>query len=418
MPVSTETSSDQIIRIAAKGDGVTVDGRHIAFSAPGDLVQVNGGLVKGPHHIDPACQHFRQCGGCSLQHLDQSSYLQFVEDRVVHALARQEVEPNYIHPPSVSPPKSRIRASLRAAKIGKELKLGFSGSGSHRIIDLEQCEILDPQLFSIIAPLRRYLSKVTPKKHDINIEMTLVDQGVDLIIKNYLPEGLEAFESLPQFARDLKLARLSIDSGYGPETQWEPEPVTVTFDGISVAFPHGGFLQATNHGQALLVKKMNECLDGAKLIADLFSGLGTFALNCGKDRKVYAAEASRDAIIALQAAANLSGRSIFTEHRDLFRRPLDKDELNRFDAVILDPPRAGARDQVAQLAQSDVGKICYISCNPASFARDAKTLVAGGYELEDVSPVGQFLWSTHVELVASFVKKLAQAGKSSSQTTP
>ena len=404
MPVNSETSSDEIVRVAAKGDGVTADGRHIAFSAPGDVIQSNGGLVKGPHHIDPACQHFRQCGGCSLQHLDQSSYLQFVEDRVVHALAGQGIEPSHVCPPSVSPPKSRIRASLRAAKIGQDLKLGFSGSGSHRIIDLEQCEILDPQLFSIIAPLRRYLSKVAPRKHDINIDMTLVDQGVDLIVKNYLPEGLEAFESLSQFARQLELARLSIDSGYGPETQWEPEPVTVTFDGISVAFPHSGFLQATNHGQALLVKKMVECIGNSKLIADLFSGLGTFALNCGTDRKVYAAEASRDAITALQTAANSSGRPVFTEHRDLFRRPLDKNELNRFDAVILDPPRAGAREQVAQLAQSDVGKVCYISCNPASFARDAKTLVTGGYELEDVSPVGQFLWSTHVELVASFSK--------------
>jgi len=405
MSVSESDNQNVIIRVAAKGDGITGDGRHIPFAAPGDELRSDGGLAIGPHHVDPPCQHFKQCGGCSLQHLDQRSYVQFVHDRVAFALEGQGVVPANIDHPIVSRPKSRIRASLRAAKFGKDLKLGFSGSGSHRIIDLEHCEILSPKLFGIIHPLRRFLSPIAHKKHDLNIEMTLVDQGVDLTIKNYMPEGLEAFEALSKFAKDNDLARLSVDSGYGPETQWEPEPVTITFDGVAVAFPHGAFLQPTPDGQDALVAKMLTFVSDAKLIADLFAGLGTFALNCAGNRKIYAAEASRDAIGALQAVANSSGRQIFTEHRDLFRRPLDVSELNRFDAVVLDPPRAGARDQITQLAQSDVPKICYISCNPASFARDAKTLCDAGYMLENISPVGQFLWSTHVELVSSFVKR-------------
>ncbi len=391
-----------ITRVAAKGDGVTSDGRFVAFSAPGDQLADDGGLIKGSHHIEAVCQHFQQCGGCSLQHLDAETYSQFVKERVANALEGQDVFVEKIHPPLISKPNSRIRASLRAAKIGSELKLGFSGAGSHRIVDMQQCEILHPDLFAVIKPLRTFLDTVARKKHDFNIEMTLVDQGVDLTIKNLQPEGLEAFERLSKFAQDAGLARLSIDSGYGPETQWEPVPVTVTFGGIAVSFPHGAFLQPTEDGKNVLISRMQEVVGDARLVADLFSGLGTFALSLGNERKIYAAEASRDTIGAVKLASNSSDRQVFAEHRDLFRRPLSNDELNRFHAVILDPPRAGARDQVTQLAQSSVEKICYISCNPASFARDAKTLCSAGYQLKQIWPVGQFLWSTHVELVSHF----------------
>jgi 23S rRNA (uracil1939-C5)-methyltransferase len=402
MLVTEPADKNLIMRVAAKGDGVTSDGRFVAFSAPGDELLEDGGLSKGLHHVEAPCRHFQQCGGCSLQHLDDQTYRRFVQDRIINALEGQGLSADIVHEPFISEPKSRIRASFRAAKIGKELKLGFSGSGSHRIIDMQQCEILHPDLFTVVAPLRKFLSTVARKKHDLNIEMSLVDQGVDLIIKNLEPEGLEAFERLSKFAQDAGLARLSIDSGYGPETQWEPDPVTVTFNGIPVPFPHGSFLQPTNDGRDILISNMRNIVGEAKLVADLFSGLGTFALSLKGNQKVYAAEASRDAIGALKSTANISGRQIFTEHRDLFRRPLSAEELNRFQAIILDPPRAGAKDQVTQLAQSDVQKICYISCNPASFARDAKTLCASGYTLKKIWPVGQFLWSTHVELASHF----------------
>lgn len=402
--MSTETDPNVILRIAAKGDGVTADGRHIAFSAPLDRLNDDGGLIKGPHHVEPPCQHFKACGGCSLQQLDPESYAQFVIDRVAYALEGQGLTVGTLHPPQVSSRKSRIRASLRGAMMGKVFKLGFSGAGSHRIIDLKQCEIMRPELFAVIAPLRNFLKSVARRKHDMNVEMSLSDQGVDLCIKNYEPENLEQREALAAFAQSIGLARLSVDNGFGPETQWEPEPVTVTFDGIAVALPHNSFLQPTSDGKAALVAAMLETVSDTKLIADLFAGLGTFTFALGDGHKVYAAEGSRDAIGALKMAANLSGRQIFTEHRDLFRRPLSPEELNRFGAVILDPPRAGARDQIAQIAQSEVPKVCYISCNPASFARDAKQLCDAGYKLDALWPVGQFLWSTHVELVSSFTK--------------
>ncbi len=395
---------DLIIRVAAKGDGVTSDGRHIAFSAPLDRLNDEGGLIKGPHHVEPPCQHFQSCGGCSLQHLDAESYTRFLTDRVAYALEGQGLQAERMHPPRISQPKTRIRASLRAAKLGDQFKLGFSGAGSHRIVDLQQCEIMAPELFALIAPLRKFLKSTSRRKHDMNIEMTLVDQGVDLVISNYEPEGLEQREALSDFARTNGLARLSVDGGYGPETQWEPEPVTVTLNGTAINFPHSGFLQPTRDGQQVLIAAMREAVGDARLVADLFAGLGTFTLALAEDQKVYAAEGARDAIGALKLAANHSTRQIFCEHRDLFRRPLSVEELNRFDAVILDPPRAGARDQIIQLAQSDVAKICYISCNPASFARDAKQLCDAGYKLRQVWPVGQFLWSTHVELVSSFTR--------------
>lgn len=403
--MSTEIDPNVILRVAAKGDGITADGRHIAFSAPLDRLNDDGGLIRGPHHVEAPCRHFKECGGCSLQQLDDQSYSQFVIDRVVYALEGQGLSAGKLHPPQISKPKSRIRASLRAAMMGSTFKLGFSGAGSHRIVDLKQCEIMRPELFDIIAPLRVFLKSVARRKHDMNVEMSLADQGVDLCIKNYEPESLEQREALAHFAKANGLARLSVDNGYGPETQWEPEPVTVTFDGLAVALPHNSFLQPTSDGKTALVAAMLETVGDTKLVADLFAGLGTFTFALGEKCKVYAAEGSRDAIGALKMAANLSGRQIFTEHRDLFRRPLSPQELSRFGAVILDPPRAGARDQVVQIAQSDIPKICYISCNPASFARDAKQLCDAGYKLDVLWPVGQFLWSTHVELVSSFSKE-------------
>jgi 23S rRNA (uracil1939-C5)-methyltransferase len=176
----------------------------------------------------------------------------------------------------------------------------------------------------------------------------------------------------------------------------------VTFGGVPVAFPAYSFLQATQDGEAALAEAVRPALSKVRAFADLFCGLGTFALTLGEGKAVYAAEAGRDLILALKMAANPGGRKIAADHRDLFRRPLVPEELDRFGAILLDPPRAGAREQAMQLAQSKVPAIAYISCNPGSFARDASILVEGGYVLESVKPVGQFRWSTHVELAAVF----------------
>lgn len=395
------TDSDLIVRIAAKGDGITADGRHVPLSAPGDRLTTQG-LQHGPHHASPPCAHFPDCGGCQLQHLDEESLAVFVRDRVGGALAGQGVEPGQLLPAYLSPPFSRRRASLKAERKGRQVEIGFSSEGSHRIVDMRMCDVLHPAIFALVAPLRALLQHVLPDRRAAYARATLADQGVDLLLEGIAAEGLAASESLTAFAQHHALARLTIDDGFGPQTLWEPDPVTVTFGGVAVPFLPFAFLQATADGEAALLDAAAAALGNAKSLADLFCGLGTFALGLGEGRLVYAAEAARDAVLALKQAGNRAQRRLGVEHRDLFRRPLTPQEAGRFDAVLLDPPRAGAREQAAQLAQAAVGTIVYISCNPSSFARDAKTLVEGGYVLESVLPVGQFRWSTHVELVGIF----------------
>ncbi len=396
------TETNEIIRVAARGDGVTADGQYIAHAAPGDILDPAGGLIHGPHHATPPCQHFPICGGCQLQHLDDDSLRTFIAGRVSHALATQQVTADEIMPVHLSPPAARRRVAVRSAWVGTQFQLGFSTEKSHRIIDLRQCDVMAPELFALIDPLRKFLNPLIERRRDVQIKLAVVDQGIDVMIENWVARNLSDHEALSEFAQKHALARLSLDEGYGPVSFWEPEPVTVTLGGVAVAYPPYGFLQATPDGEAALVAAARTIIGDAKAIADLFAGLGTFALSLAQGRKVYAAEADHEPIIALKTAAGRAGLAIFGDHRDLFRRPLTPDELNKFEAVILDPPRAGAKEQVTQLAASTVANIAYVSCNPASFARDAKTLVAAGYELKRVWPVGQFRWSTHIELVGHF----------------
>jgi len=396
------TDPGRIIRIAGKGDGVTADGRHVPMSAPGDRLDADGVLERGPHHIDPPCVHYPECGGCQLQHLDDESYADYVRGRVAGALAGQGLEPGVVLPAHISPSHTRRRAGLKAARFGKKLVLGFSGEGSHRIVDMRMCAVLHPALFALVEPLRALLGPMVTDRRSAQVKMTLADGGVDLLIEGVSADGLEESERLTAFAASFALARLTIDDGDGPQTRYEPEPVTVTFGGVAVSAPPFAFLQATQDGEAALIDAVRPALADARVWADLFSGLGTFALSLGDGKRTYAAEAARDMVLALKMAANRAGRQLAGDHRDLFRRPLIPEELDRFEAVLLDPPRAGAREQAAQIAHSRVPAIAYVSCNPSSFARDAKMLVEGGYVLERVQPVGQFRWSTHVELAAVF----------------
>ena len=395
------SDAEPIVRIASRGDGVTAGGRHAAMAAPGDLLEADGSVTPGPHHAKPLCRHFPDCGGCQLQHVDDAAYAGYLFDRVSWALTAQGIAPPEIRPAHLSPPRSRRRASLSGARRGNGFQLGFKEEGSHRIVDMHECHILRPELFALVAPLRQLLSRLVGRQA-ATVRLTLADQGADVLIEGIEAEGLASAEALTDFAQKHDLARLAIDGGYGAETRWEPEPVTVTLSGVPVNLPANSFLQAAEDGEAALIAAVREVVGEARAVADLFAGLGTFAL--ALDRKVTAAEASRDAAMALQAAAHRSRRPITVAHRDLYRAPFDPKELAAFDAVVLDPPRAGAQEQVKMLAQSTVPRIAYVSCNPPTFGRDAKILVDGGYRVDWARPVGQFRWSTHVELVAAFVR--------------
>jgi len=387
--------AEEIVRIAARGDGVTSSGRHVPFGVPGDVLLDDGALAPGPHHQEPPCRHFPECGGCQLQHVGDEAYRGYLFSRVETALAQHGLAAE-IREPYLSPPNSRRRASFRALKTAQGVLLGFNAAKSHRIVDMRENYILRPELLELLQPLRSLLGTLLPHKHPAEVQMTLLDQGVDLLLKGVEPKDFEAMEALTSFAAEQRLARLSVDQGVGPETIFEPVPATISLSGVMVPFPVGGFLQATEDGETALAHAVGEAVDGGR-IADLFAGLGTFALAAGAE---YAAEASRDAAAALKRAAP----SMHVEHRDLYRRPLDTAELAPFDGVILDPPRAGAEEQVRALAASMVRRIAYVSCNPATFARDAKTLVEAGYKLAWIRPVGQFRWSTHVELAADFLR--------------
>lgn len=394
-----------IVRIAAKGEGATADGRYAELAAPGDVIEADGSLTKGPNHVEPPCRHFPACGGCQLQHLSESALATYVFDRAIGAAKGQDIVSGKVTPPHLSPANSRRRATLHAQGIGKRVVIGFREQGSHKIIDMRECHVLAPEMVAIVAALRTLLEGWGDRKLGVDVELAMADQGLSVGLKGLKVEGLKRIEALLDFSRDNHLARLTIDSGYGPEGVWEPEPVTITLGGTAVSLPPGAFLQATRDGEAVLAQAAREWVGDAPTVADLFSGLGTFAFALASaTTKVLAVEAARDTHLACQSAARMNGRPVHCLHRDLFRNPLRVEELDRFAAVLLDPPRSGAQEQVDQIAASTVPRVVYISCNAASWARDAVRLIAGGYRLAEVRPVGQFRWSTHVELASLFVR--------------
>jgi len=373
---------ETILRIAAKGDGVTASGRHVKGAAPGDRVDADGNLTPGPHRAEPPCANFGRCGGCQLQHVDEAALEEFVTARVVNAASGQELAPTSLLPTHLSPPQSRRRATLHAVRTQKGAMIGFREAGSHKIVDLHACEVLAPELAAHLPAIRTLIAK-HGTKGAVDVGLALCDQGVDLTLNNMAFEGLEATEALLDYARDHGVARLSVDQGYGAETVWEPEQATITLSGVPVGMPVGSFLQATPDAQTLMVEDARALREG---------------------RKTLGVEADRALHLACKNAGARDGGQVHALHRDLFRNPLQPAELNRFDAAVLDPPRAGAKAQIAEIAASDLARVVYVSCNPSSWARDAATLANKGFRLEKLRPVGQFRWSTHVELVSLFVR--------------
>lgn len=391
-----------ILRLAARGDGVTADGRFIPGAVPGDRLEADGTLVPGPNRAKPPCTHFGPCGGCQLQHVAEPLLADFATARILEPLARLGIVPAEVRPTHVSPPGARRRASLRAARREGQVELGFNREGSHALVDLAMCPVLDPRLFALVEPLRALLRGLLPPRAVVGVTMTLTEGGVDLLLSNLAADRLAHVEALAAFANEQRLARLSVEGPLGVETVVAPATPAVRFGGVPVVLPPGAFLQATADGEAALVAAVCAGLEGARRVADLFCGLGTFALPLARSARVLAADGSGPAVAALARAARASGRPVETLHRDLFRRPLEGAELAGLDAVVIDPPRSGAAAQTATIAAARVPVVMAVSCNPATFARDAERLVRAGYRLETLWPVAQFRWSTHVELAARF----------------
>lgn len=397
------SETEEILRIAAKGDGVTASGRHVKGAVPGDAVRADGNIEPGPHHAAPVCSHFGSCGGCQLQVADEHALRDFVTSRVLNAAHGQGLEPSELLETHLSPPRARRRATLHASWTRKGPLLGFREAGSHRIVDLKECPVLAPELAVCVPPLRSLLAQIGGKGAT-DVSLALCDQGVDIGFRNISLDGLLVNQALLSYAGEMGAARISADQGFGFETIWEPEPVTVSLSGLPVPLPVGAFLQATRDAEVRMVDDARAWLGGAGPIVDLFAGLGTFAFGLSGAHRVLAVEADRAAHNACRLAANRASRPMDALHRDLFRNPLQPAELNKFEAVVLDPPRAGAKAQIAEIAASDLDRVVYISCNPSSWSRDAALLDRAGFHLEALRAIGQFRWSTHVELVSLFTR--------------
>src|SRR5215471_16689593 len=399
----------EIVKLAHAGDGVTADGVFVPYTVPGDVVRIlreeNKGRVveivtPGPSRAAPPCPHFGRCGGCALQHVELRSYLNWKRDLVVTALKQRgfaDVEVDAIHAVA---PGTRRRANFKARTDGKGVQLGFYEPESRNLVDLAECPVLVPELAKLMAPLRRELAKTLRAGETAELFATLTDSGIDLALKLKRAESADLFAALSSLASALKLARLSWN---GEEVAVAEKPL-IRIGRFSVALPPDAFLQPTREGERLLQEAVVAEAGGARSIADLFSGCGTFALALAESNSVHAVDSIASQVNALTAAARAGRAKLTADVRDLFRLPLLPAELKRFDTVVIDPPRPGAREQASALARSEVKRVHYVSCNPASFARDARILADGGYRLKRVRPLDQFLWSPHVELFATFTR--------------
>lgn len=410
----------RIDRLGARGDGIadTADGPvYVPFALPGETVSVSVGKARGDGRAaalrevvsksadrqDPACRHFgpvaNACGGCAVQHLGGTAYGDWKRDMIAAALARHDLVAE-IEPVISVPPASRRRIRLAFRNTAGGMILGFREGRSDRIADIAECPVALPAIVALIPRLRDFL----PGRADRGeVAITQTAAGADVVVFSAKEPDLDTRMDAPEFCAAAGIARLSwlARDDATPEPVLTLTPPTADFGGVSVQLPPDSFLQPTGAGETALRDWVLRATAEARIVVDLYAGCGTFSLpmaSAGKTVTAYESVAGQ--ITALRAAA--SGLSVSGEVRDLGRQPLRVDELARFDAVVLDPPRAGAAPQVGTLAGSGVPLIAYVSCNPATFARDAKALVDGGYVLGPVQPVDQFLWSPHVELAAIF----------------
>jgi 23S rRNA (uracil1939-C5)-methyltransferase len=306
--------------------------------------------------------------------------------------------------PIIVPPRSRRRATFKIASRMEGLHIGFHAARSHTVIDMHHCDVLTPPLFALVGRLRVALERLmgTGETADLHVTQTLYDSKGAVFDAGFrwqrnLTPSLTA--ELSRALGGIGIARLTLNG----ETVFETAAPTISFDGVPVALPPGSFLQSTAEGEQALQARVAAIVGKAKAVADLFSGVGTFALPLARRAKIHAVEHDAAALTALAAAAKTPGlKPITTEVRDLFKLPLTPLELAPYGAVVLDPPRAGAECQVRALARSKVPVIAYVSCDAASFARDAAILTQGGYTIGPITPIDQFLWSSHIELVAGF----------------
>jgi len=407
-------------RIGAHGDGIA---RHegepvfLPFTAPGDLVLARLGARRGGGHegrvverlaagasrTDPPCSHFAVCGGCMLQHLDAATYREVKLGALSAALERVGIDPCIVRPLHVVPPaRRRARLGLgRPQNPHLPPRIGFRERYRHDLVDLRECQVMEAPLFAVSQKLRQIGPHLLPPGGTAEVTLTRTDSGIDLLFETNKRPELGALEALAGLAEECDLARIVWRSSEEELLVVEPRPVRVLLSGVAVTFPPGAFLQASQSAEMILIEEVVSAIGSRWPALDLFAGLGTFAFALAQAGTVHAVEGEAHAAAALARAAARHPR-VTVEQRDLARNPLPPEWLSRYAAAVFDPPRAGAVRVAEALAASALDTVVAISCNPATFARDAAKLVAGGYRLERVTPVDQFVWTPHLELAAVF----------------
>jgi 23S rRNA (uracil1939-C5)-methyltransferase len=422
-----------IREIGARGDGIAeLDGRRyfVPFTLPGETVEAEPRdrrgeaiaadllevLAPSRHRESPPCLHFTVCGGCALQHWRRDAYTSWKVELIAKALAQRGVGAPRFEPPLVGAPGERRRADFVLRRQGRRGLAGFHERASMQIVDVGTCVVARPALNALLEPLRASLATVLPDGGAADAIVNETDSGLDLLLRPHrrLDLSLERREALVALAERADLARLS----WGDRASAEPvvvrRPPLLVFGDARIEPPPGVFLQATRRAEQAMRAALAAWTGDATRLADLFAGIG--ALSLGRPGKVALFESDRPTVAAVEATVRRLGGKATVERRDLFRNPLGAAELDAFDAVLLDPPRAGAAAQSGELARARVPRVVYASCDPGSFARDARTLQEGGYRLEKLLPIDQFLWSAHVELIALFVRAPLRSPKNAERS--
>jgi 23S rRNA (uracil1939-C5)-methyltransferase len=400
------------------GDGVALaEGRSlfVPYTLGGEMVEVAAApghhpdrrqLVRieqaSPERIEPLCQHFGICGGCAIQHWETERYRVWKRDLVIATLAQAKINCE-VSSLIDAHGKGRRRMTVHARKGSHHvLKVGFAAAHSHDVVPIDRCPILDPGLNGALDAAWALAEPLTGIGKPLDIQITATDSGLDVDVRGSGPLPSAAVTTLSLVAAKHALARLTRHG----ELVLMRQPPGVTMGKARVILPPGSFLQATVAGEETLAALVAEHCRRAKHLADLFCGVGPFALRLAEKSRVSAYDNDAGAIASLQkAVTSTSGlKPVRVEARDLFRRPLVAEELRDFDAVVFDPPRQGAQAQAERLAASKVPLVIAVSCNVATFARDARILIEGGYKIEGVTPVDQFRHTPHVELVARFTR--------------
>jgi 23S rRNA (uracil1939-C5)-methyltransferase len=406
-----------IDHVGHRGDGVAyTDGRTLFVPYTLGSEAIEAGPVEGhpdrrqllrvespsAQRIAPFCRYFSACGGCAIQHWQPEAYRAWKRQIVVDTLAHAQIEcPVDDLVDAHGAGRRRITAHARRGSDG-ELRFGFAAANSHAIVAIEDCPILEPGLHGALDAARALAELLKPTTKPLDIQVTATNGGLDVDVRGSGPLPSAMIATLSRMAERHRLARLT---RHGELVLMRTPPV-VGIGTAQVTLPPGSFLQATTAGEEALAALVFQHCKGAKHIADLFCGVGPFALRLAARARISAFDSDAGAVTALQkAATSTSGlKPVKAEARDLFRRPLMPQELRDYDTIVFDPPRQGAQAQVQQLAKSKIPVVVAVSCNAATFARDARILIDGGYRIESVTPVDQFRHTPHVELVARFVR--------------